>query len=285
MGGRWSTCYRTEWRWWRYDNRGNIQYAKNQYDYYNNMITNTDNQIAAELQKIATVYRDIAAVQEILNSIRGVNNDERSQKIKENLKKYLNKSIKSFLRSYDPTYISNNNKIYLQVTSWNQATKSIHTFDNESFQYTKPPPDFYDLPETDTSYKQILTVEENVVDDVFYEPEGGVQIVEKYISDIVLLFGVGQNLLLNIKNPGVYTAKEYGLDVQDKIIGALSIYPGYKVSLVGAGGVVQHYDNPSTATIAKFIELDKSFIMSEVDDITEENRYDYIVSKVTVEKV
>jgi len=278
---------RCSWERYAVDNRGNIQHALNKYNYYAGMVDSTNTAISDEDTKLGYTNADIANLRTIYNNIKGVNQDERGRRIRENLKKYLNKNIKEFIKSYDPTFISNNNKIYLQVTAWNQATKSTHSFDNETFQYTKPPQIFYDTPETEESYKAIMTVEENILDDVFYEPPGGFKKIEVYETNAVLLYNINRELVLKITQPGEYTAKAYSLDTAEKFIGGLHIFPGYRVKVTGAQGVVQTYDNPVKEESMKFIEIDNSILFKQEtsDVITELNKYNYIVSKVVVEKM
>ena len=49
------------------------------------------------------------------------------EKIVENLKKYLNVPVTDFIKSYNPTYISNNNTIYMAIESINKNTKATVT--------------------------------------------------------------------------------------------------------------------------------------------------------------
>lgn len=278
-------CYRyvTRWRIQYYDNRPNIQQSKTQYDHWEGVVNNTESLISQETQKLTNVNNDIDTINNIYKTIKGMNSDERNRKIKDNINSYLNKNVKLLINSYDPSFISNNNKIYLMVTSWDRVSKSIQTFHNESFQYSKPAQGTYNVPDLETNYKDIVTVDENIVKSVFYEPPGGLIEVEKYLSDIVLLYNVFDELLLNIKEPGTYFSKNYGFSEEEKLIAGVTIMPGYKVTITGAKGVIQIYDQPKSKDIPKVIKLDRTFIMSEEDDALESEMYNYIVSKVVVE--
>jgi hypothetical protein len=77
--------------------------------------------------KIAENRKKIEEVNLFMNLLKPSIEKTIKEKIVENLKNYLNVPVTDFIKSYDPTYISNNNTIYMAIESINKNTKTTVT--------------------------------------------------------------------------------------------------------------------------------------------------------------
>jgi len=236
---------------------------------------------------VNNIIKDINEVNQIYADVRQAARNFSKTDLRDNIQRYINSPVSDFIKSFDPSYISNNNTIYLKLTAFDNATRTTITLDDSFVSYTKPAQSIYDVIDEDTTYEDMAYIDDFDADDYFYEPEGGnLKLSEDADSFAKVILFNNKNMILRAYNE--YTTYNYIKDVQlteDSIINSLEITPGTKVTVMNGKGVRVTYDNSPQATTSKKINLDSSMLAKNLASYkTYTDIFNDIVTTVTVSR-
>lgn len=229
------------------------------------------------------IQKDIQMVEAMYNDIRSsVNNFSRTN-LRDNVQRYLNQPVTDFIKSYDPSYISNNNTIYLKVTSFDYATNTSVSLDTTAFNYQKPPQSIYDLLDEDTTYEDIAYIPNFNPEDYFYEPEGGnLTAIETQFAKVIL-YTKSDMVIDEIQDYGTINWKSNfsfdPLSISELyFIEFIEIAPGIKVT-ISNNKTTASFSNTASATTFKKVVLDSSLKISTTELNTLSTKFEELQTK------
>ena len=240
-----------------------------------------------DITKINSIQKDLEMVQQMYADMKtAIRNFSRTD-LKENIQRYLNHPINDFIKSFDPSYISNNNTIYLKITSLDRATNTTSTLDDQNVSYTKPTQSIYDIMDEDTTYEDIAYIDEFDPNDYFYEPEGGNLVRSEDADDYskVILFNKNNIIIRTLKSFSTFDMKKDFSFSFEELIESMEIAPGVKVTVANGRGITASYTNSADATDYKKIILDSSMRANTTCIETAKNEADFfncVVTTITV---
>lgn len=224
--------------------------------------------------------------------------------IQSRLQSYVGKPAAEFMKSYNPSYISNNNTLYLQVSSYSKATKSINYLDDTAARISTPsqPVTVFDILDEDTTYESVFTAEEVDPDNFLYIPEVDYtamlsELEKELLTNYVMFYNKNNEEIYTVSDYGTFTLYDETSDTSDDInspedpVYYIDMAPNTRVQIVNGAGVTTTYDNSSDATSRKKVELNSSMTGANncsgvTDEANEKYRkcIDNLMVKITVSK-
>ena len=285
-------CWRW-WFWWKCVNVWNWRkgYFLSLAQAYSNTVRDLERYINNNLNpQLNMLYGRRHAFNVYVNELDSAARAFSTNTLQAKLQAYVGRPASELIGGYNPGYLSNNNTLFLQITSYSKATQQIHSMDDAARRISTPekPLTVYDILDEDTTYEKTFTAEEVDPNNFLYIPE------EFVLSDEIKALLRGSYIILyNKENEPIGDYRDLGTfdlsktNIPEDPVTSIDIAPGIRIEISNGSGVKNTFENSKEATANKRVTLNstmtKGFCNEQVVDDTQNER-SCLLTKMVISK-
>jgi hypothetical protein len=287
-------CRRGGWNWrrarWNTYCWNETNWVKNFYlniaRYYERVVNDLANYINNNLVPILnSLYGRRHAFNMYVNELDATARAFSTNTIQTILQGYVGKPATELIASYNPSYISNNNTLFLNITSFSKATYQVMSLDDAARRISTPekPLTVYDILDEDTTYENVFTAEEIDPNNFLYVPEESYKMSEELKAllreSYAVFYNNANNPINEFKDLGTFALKESNYPEDPAV--HIQIAPGTKVVVRNGSGATQTFENSPEATGSKRVTLNSSMTGGSCS-AEEEDIYKCLMTSITI---
>ena len=246
-------------------------YYKGRAEYYGRVVRDLENYINNNLiPQLNNLYNRRTTFNNYMTELDAAARAFSTNTLQAKLQSYVGKPANQLLGKYTPTYLSNNNTLFLQITSFSKATNTIITMDDTGRRVPTPqdPLTSYDILDEDTTYENVFTAEEIDPNNFLYIPESNYEMSEelKRLMQVshVTFYNAAKDPINDFTEFGTFDLKES--NIAENPAQYIEMVPGVRVVIRNGAGVTNTFDNSPQATANKQVELNSSMTGGSCED-------------------
>ena len=256
-------CYTAvNWTYYYYQGRA---------EYYGRVVRDLENYLNNNLiPQLNNLYNRRTTFNNYMTELDAAARAFSTNTLQANLQSYVGKPASQLLGKYNPSYLSNNNTLFLQITSFSKATNTITTMDDTGRRVPTPqePLTSYDILDEDTTYENVFTAEEVDPNNFLYIPETTGEMSEelKRLMQVshVTFYNAAKDPINDFTEFGTFDLKES--NIVENPAQYIEMVPGVRVVIRNGAGVTNTFDNSPQATANKQVELNSSMTGGSCED-------------------